>query len=246
MVAQDDLILGVAERNRNEQRVAFTNGCFDLLHPGHIRTLEEARACGDLLVVAINSDSSVRQIKGDTRPLVPEAERAEILAALAAVDYVVIFDAPTPHELIARLRPDVLVKGGDWGPNEIVEDHHVVHRSEGREDLRSLSFGNQRPGVPLDLPHARVAIDGYDEQVPAGASLLQSPDVAGMQEIKTPVGECHPLPVAFSLGHAENEFVLRNHLPQMWRSLSSASRPALFGARRERLVSVYNATRLAP
>ena len=119
-VSQDALILHVGARKRNGQRVVFTNGCFDLLHPGHVRCLEQARALGDLLIVAINSDAGVRQLKGDGRPLVPQDERAEILAALAAVDYVVIFDAPTPRELLARLCPDVLVKGGDWGPEEIV------------------------------------------------------------------------------------------------------------------------------
>ncbi len=125
VVSQDDLILHIAVRKRNGERVVFTNGCFDLLHPGHIRCLEQARALGDLLVVVINSDASVRQLKGEPRPLVPQQERAEILAALAAVDYVVIFDAPTPHQLIATLRPDVLVKGGDWGPNEIVGGEEV-------------------------------------------------------------------------------------------------------------------------
>lgn len=120
MVTQDELILHVAERKRNGERVVFTNGCFDLLHPGHVRSLEQARGLGDALVVALNSDASVRQIKGEGRPVLPEHERAEILAALAAVDYVVIFDEPTPRELIARVRPDVLVKGTDWGADEIV------------------------------------------------------------------------------------------------------------------------------
>jgi D-beta-D-heptose 7-phosphate kinase/D-beta-D-heptose 1-phosphate adenosyltransferase len=98
----------------------FTNGCFDLLHPGHIQTLEAARSLGDLLVVGLNSDRSVRALKGPGRPLVPESERAEILAALEAVDFVVIFDSETPRDLIARLLPDVLVKGADWGAGEIV------------------------------------------------------------------------------------------------------------------------------
>jgi D-beta-D-heptose 7-phosphate kinase/D-beta-D-heptose 1-phosphate adenosyltransferase len=120
VVSQDDLILHVAERKRNGERVVFTNGCFDLLHPGHVRCLEQARALGDVLVVAINSDASVRQLKGDGRPAMPQEERAEILAALAAVEYVVIFEEPTPCRLIARLLPDVLVKGGDWDADEIV------------------------------------------------------------------------------------------------------------------------------
>jgi len=119
VMEQDKLILHIAEIRRN-RRVVFTNGCFDLLHPGHIRCLEEARALGDVLIVAINSDASVRRMKGAERPVMPEAERAEVLAALAAVDYVTVFEEDTPREIIARILPDVLVKGGDWGPDEIV------------------------------------------------------------------------------------------------------------------------------
>jgi D-beta-D-heptose 7-phosphate kinase/D-beta-D-heptose 1-phosphate adenosyltransferase len=109
------------ERRRQWQqtgkRVVFTNGCFDLLHAAHVRLLEQARALGEVLVVGINSDRSVRELKGESRPLVPEVERAEVLAALAVVDAVTVFDEPTPRELIAALLPDVLVKGGDWGTN---------------------------------------------------------------------------------------------------------------------------------
>lgn len=99
------------------KRVVFTNGCFDLLHAAHVRLLEQARALGEVLVVGINSDRSVRELKGESRPLVPEAERAEVLSALEAVDAVTIFNEATPRELIAALLPDVLVKGGDWGAN---------------------------------------------------------------------------------------------------------------------------------
>jgi rfaE bifunctional protein nucleotidyltransferase chain/domain len=120
VVSQDELIVHVAARKRNGQRVVFTNGCFDLLHPGHIRLLEEARALGDALIVAINSDASVQRIKGKSRPVIPENERAEVLAALEAVDYVTVFDEPAPQKLIARVLPDVLVKGSDWGPGEVV------------------------------------------------------------------------------------------------------------------------------
>ena len=102
------------------QRVVFTNGVFDLLHPGHIRYLQAARAEGDALIVAINSDRSVSVIKGPTRPLTPEAERAEILGALACVDAVVVFDEETPAEIIRAVQPDVLVKGADWAPDKIV------------------------------------------------------------------------------------------------------------------------------
>ncbi|HET8643967.1 MAG TPA: D-glycero-beta-D-manno-heptose 1-phosphate adenylyltransferase [Vicinamibacteria bacterium] len=113
------------------RRVVFTNGCFDLLHPGHLALLERARAQGDLLVVGINSDRSVRQIKGPRRPLLPEGERAETLRALEAVDRVVVYDEPTPLELIQALRPDVLVKGADWAHDAIV-GRDVVEQDGGR------------------------------------------------------------------------------------------------------------------
>ena len=146
LVSQDDLIVHVAARKRNGDRVVFTNGCFDLLHPGHVRCLEQARALGDLLVVGVNSDSSVRQLKGDARPILSQDERAEILAALAAVDYVVIFDEPTPRALIARLRPDVLVKGGDWSPDEIV----------GREEVEAA--GGRVISIPLEPGYSTSSI----------------------------------------------------------------------------------------
>jgi D-beta-D-heptose 7-phosphate kinase/D-beta-D-heptose 1-phosphate adenosyltransferase len=153
VVSQDELILHIAARKRNGERVVFTNGCFDLLHPGHIRCLEQARALGDLLVVAINGDASVRQLKGDGRPLVPQEERAEILAALAAVDYVVTFDAPTPRELIARLLPDVLVKGGDWGPDEIV-GREEVEAAGGRVVSVPLVPGYSTSGILEKISHS--------------------------------------------------------------------------------------------
>lgn len=100
--------------------VVFTNGVFDLIHPGHVRYLQQARTLGDALIVGMNSDRSVRAIKGPERPITPERERAEILAALACVDAAVIFDEDTPHDLIAALQPDVLVKGADWAADAIV------------------------------------------------------------------------------------------------------------------------------
>ena len=102
------------------RNVVFTNGCFDLLHRGHIRYLEQARSLGDLLVVGLNSDASVRRLKGAGRPVVPADQRAEVLAALAAVDLVLIFGELDPGEVIRTLRPDVLVKGGDWPVDQIV------------------------------------------------------------------------------------------------------------------------------
>jgi len=113
-------------RWREEGRaVVLTNGCFDLLHPGHVALLEAARAQGDVLVVAINSDASVRRIKGEGRPLVPEAERAETLLALEAVDRVVVYAEPTPIEVVKALVPDVLVKGADWAEDAIVGREEV-------------------------------------------------------------------------------------------------------------------------
>jgi len=111
----------LATRRARHKRIVFTNGCFDLLHIGHTRYLQAARELGDVLVVGVNTDASVRaQNKGAGRPLVPEAQRAEVLAALACVDYVVLFDEPDPGRLIAELQPDVLVKGGDWAPDQII------------------------------------------------------------------------------------------------------------------------------
>jgi rfaE bifunctional protein nucleotidyltransferase chain/domain len=110
----------VERHRRRGEKIAFTNGCFDILHVGHVRYLKEARATGDLLVLGLNSDLSVRAIKGEKRPLVPEQERAEVVAALAAVDYVTLFDEETPLRLIEHLRPDCLVKGADWKEEAVV------------------------------------------------------------------------------------------------------------------------------
>ncbi|MDD2942586.1 MAG: D-glycero-beta-D-manno-heptose 1-phosphate adenylyltransferase [bacterium] len=105
---------------RQNKKVVFTNGCFDILHVGHIRVLADARDLGDILVVGLNSDSSVRRLKGDSRPVIPEEERQEMLLALKSVDYVFIFDEDTPEELIRQIRPDILTKGGDWKIEQIV------------------------------------------------------------------------------------------------------------------------------
>jgi D-beta-D-heptose 7-phosphate kinase/D-beta-D-heptose 1-phosphate adenosyltransferase len=125
ILARGDLLSLRAEWRRAGQKVVFTNGCYDLLHPGHVRLLERARALGDRLVVAINSDASVHRLKGPQRPILPEAERAALVASLAAVDAVTIFDEDTPCELLTALLPDVLVKGADWSHwiagREIVE-----------------------------------------------------------------------------------------------------------------------------
>ena len=111
---------------RSGERVAFTNGCFDILHAGHVRLLTAARETADALVVGLNDDASVTRLKGPSRPLVPQAERAELLAALEAVDRVVLFGEDTPLETILALRPDVLVKGADWAEDAIVGAREVV------------------------------------------------------------------------------------------------------------------------
>ena len=120
--------------------VVFTNGVFDLLHPGHVRYLRDARALGDALIVAINSDRSVRANKGEGRPVTPQAERAEVLLALDAVDAVTIFDEETPHAIITAVQPDVLVKGADWGPDNIV-GRDVVEARGGRVVRMELAAG---------------------------------------------------------------------------------------------------------
>ena len=121
-----DLLEDRAAWRRAGTRVVLTNGCFDLLHAGHVELLEQARGHGGVLIVAINSDASVRRLKGEARPLIPEAERAELLLGLEAVDRVVVFDEDTPLELVRLLLPDVLVKGADWGPDNIVGSDSVL------------------------------------------------------------------------------------------------------------------------
>jgi rfaE bifunctional protein nucleotidyltransferase chain/domain len=137
-VADKKYLMEERERLKGEgKRVVFTNGCFDLLHTGHVRYLAQARALGDVLVVALNSDRSVRALKGRGRPVLGEGERAEVMAALEAVDYVIVFDEETPRRLIAELLPDVLVKGGDWPVDKIV----------GREEVERAG------GQVLSLPY---------------------------------------------------------------------------------------------
>jgi rfaE bifunctional protein nucleotidyltransferase chain/domain len=109
----------VGARN-NGKRIAFTNGCFDLLHRGHVHVLRAARACADVLIVGVNSDESVKQIKGPARPALPEADRCELLGAMEMVDFVILFNEPDPYDLIAAIQPDVLVKGGDWNSEKII------------------------------------------------------------------------------------------------------------------------------
>jgi len=117
---REDLQRIIRDLKVKGKRIVFTNGCFDLLHIGHVRYLEEAKSLGDILVVGVNSDASVRSLKGPNRPILPEEERAEILSGLGCVDYVTIFDEPTPSNLISLLLPHILVKGGDWAKEATV------------------------------------------------------------------------------------------------------------------------------
>ncbi len=128
------------------KRIVFTNGCFDLLHPGHIRYLQRARALGDVLVVALNSDRSVRQIKGADRPVLTAEERCEVMAALECVDFVTVFDHDTPLEVIQELQPDVLAKGGDWPLDQIV-GREAVERAGGKVVAVEFEKGYSTTGI---------------------------------------------------------------------------------------------------
>jgi rfaE bifunctional protein nucleotidyltransferase chain/domain len=114
--------------------VVFTNGCFDLVHPGHVHLLRQAKALGDILIVAVNTDRSIKEIKGPNRPILPEDGRGALLTAMEMVDYVIFFDEPNPTRLIAALKPSVLVKGGDWGRDEVVGSE-IVEKNGGRVEL---------------------------------------------------------------------------------------------------------------
>jgi D-glycero-beta-D-manno-heptose 1-phosphate adenylyltransferase len=151
----EQAIVRFAREKRNGRKIVFTNGCFDLLHPGHVRSLEQARALGDALIVGLNSDASVRALKGPGRPVIPAQERAEILAALESVDAVVVFAELTPREIISALLPDVLVKGGDWPGDQII----------GREEVEAAG------GCVISIP----VVPGYStsailEKIRQGAS----------------------------------------------------------------------------
>jgi len=142
---RDELLHLREEWRAQGKTVVFTNGCYDILHPGHIQLLEEARSMGDVLIVALNTDASTRRAKGPSRPINPEQDRAGLIAALAAVDAVTLFDEETPRELIAALLPDVLVKGADWS-------HFVA----GREEVEAA--GGRVATLPLAPGYSSSAI----------------------------------------------------------------------------------------
>ncbi len=125
-LSRDELIEACRNERRAGRSIVFTNGCFDILHAGHVDYLTAAAGLGDLLVVGVNSDASVRCLKGENRPIVPEQERASLIAALRAVAHVALFDEETPYELIAAIEPDVLVKGGDYDPDALDGSRYIV------------------------------------------------------------------------------------------------------------------------
>jgi len=139
------LIAARGNWKKEGKRVVFTNGCYDLLHPGHIRLLEQARSLRDILILALNSDDSVRRLKGPTRPLLSERDRAEVASGLAAVDAITVFDEDTPRELIAAVLPDVLVKGADW-----------AHWIAGREEVEAA--GGQVMALALEPGYSTTGI----------------------------------------------------------------------------------------
>jgi D-beta-D-heptose 7-phosphate kinase/D-beta-D-heptose 1-phosphate adenosyltransferase len=145
----------VARLRAEDKSIVFTNGVYDLLHPGHVRYLQAARAEGDALVVGVNSDRSVRANKGPERPINPELERAELIAALAAVDAAVIFDEDTPHEIISALQPDVLVKGADWAADQIV-GRDIVEARGGRVVRATIEPGHSTTDILARIRAARL------------------------------------------------------------------------------------------
>jgi len=161
LLTQAEVARRVARARRRGERVVFTSGCFDLLHVGHLRSLEEARRQGDRLVVGVNSDASVRRIKGAGRPIVSERQRAELLAALACVDSVVVFAGATPRALISRLMPDVYAKGGDWPLATLRRDDlpegfqgriHRLRQIPGFRTTRTLGRIRRNPSAPQRRP----------------------------------------------------------------------------------------------
>jgi len=143
--SREELLRARSEWRAAGKTVVFTNGCYDLLHPGHVRLLEKARSLGDVLILALNSDDSVKRLKGPARPLIPEGERAELALGLEAVDAVTLFDEDTPRELIAAVLPDVLIKGADWA--HWIAGREEVEAAGGKVMALSLEPGYSTTGI---------------------------------------------------------------------------------------------------
>ena len=151
---REDLVRARQHWKKATKKVVFTNGCYDILHPGHIRLLEQARSLGDILILALNTDASVQRLKGPSRPLLSESDRAELACALEAVDAVTLFDEDTPRELIAAVLPDILIKGADW-----------AHFIAGREEVEAA--GGEVLALPLEPGYSTTNM--VDEIVRRGA-----------------------------------------------------------------------------
>jgi rfaE bifunctional protein nucleotidyltransferase chain/domain len=159
LYTREELIAARLQWRSQVKKVVFTNGCYDILHPGHIRLLESARSLGDVLILALNTDASVRRLKGPSRPLLSQHERAELALELAAVDAVTLFDEDTPRELIAAVLPDILVKGADWS-----------HFIAGREEVEAA--GGKVMALPLEPGHSTTNI--VEEILRRGAPASRS------------------------------------------------------------------------
>jgi len=142
----EDLLERVGELRQRRKKIVFTNGCFDILHPGHVSYLQKARQLGDTLIVGINSDRSVRELKGELRPILTQEERCQLLSGLESVNFITIFNESTPRELIRTLLPDILVKGGDWGVEEIV-GREAVETAGGRVVSLPFEIGHSSSGI---------------------------------------------------------------------------------------------------
>jgi rfaE bifunctional protein nucleotidyltransferase chain/domain len=151
LYSRAELVAQRALWKRQGKTVVFTNGCYDLLHPGHVRLLEQARDLGDILILALNSDASVRRIKGPSRPMIAESERAAMAASLAAVDAVTLFDEDTPRELIAEVLPDVLIKGADW--SHFIAGREEVEAAGGQVLTVSLEPGYSTTNIVERMTH---------------------------------------------------------------------------------------------
>ena len=133
----NEIVVILEKFRKNSKKIVFTNGCFDIIHSGHIQYLTEAKALGDILIIGLNSDCSIKKLKGPDLPIIDENNRALVLSALEIVDFVVIFDEETPYNLIKKIKPDILVKGGDWKISEIVGSDVVLNNGG---EVRSLNF----------------------------------------------------------------------------------------------------------
>ncbi|MBI5970656.1 MAG: D-glycero-beta-D-manno-heptose 1-phosphate adenylyltransferase [Deltaproteobacteria bacterium] len=145
-VSLKKLLIELARLRKKRKKIVFTNGCFDIIHAGHVRYLNKAKSLGDVLVVGLNSDSSVREIKGGRRPICAQNERAEVLGALKPVDFIVVFNEPTPLKLIEAIKPDVLAKGADWAARDIV-GNAVVRKNNGKIRRITLAKGRSTTNI---------------------------------------------------------------------------------------------------